>query len=109
MATDYSLIGRRIAIRRKSLGLTQAQLSERCEVNDNYISNIERAKSIPSLETLMRLCDALETTPDAILLGTSLYGDEERWRSVAQQLRGLTPGQLQLVERFIALAAEQDL
>lgn len=109
MATDYSLIGHRIAIRRKSLGLTQAQLSERCDVNDNYISNIERAKSIPSLETLMRLCDALETTPDAILLGTSLYGEEEHWRSVAQQLRGLTPGQLQLVERFIALAAEQDL
>lgn len=109
MAIDYTKIGKRIAARRKALGLKQAQVSERCEVNDNYISNIERAKSIPSLETLMRLCEALETTPDALLLGTSLYNNEEHWRSVAQQLRGLTPGQLQLVERFIALAAEQDL
>ena len=109
MAIDYTTIGSRIAARRRALGLTQAQVSERCEVNDNYISNIERSKSIPSLETLMRLCEALEITPDALLLGTSVYTGEERWRSVAQQLRGLTPGQLRLVERFIALAADQPL
>lgn len=109
MAINYAEAGKRLAAIRRKMGYTQEKLGEKCDLGAKYISNIERAKSIPSLETLMRLCEALETTPDALLLGTSLYHNEEHWRSVAQQLRGLTPGQLQLVERFIALAAEQDL
>ncbi len=109
MAIDYVKAGKRLAAMRRKMGYTQEKLGERCEMTAKYISNIERSKSIPSLETLMRLCEALETTPDALLLGTSVYTGEERWRSVAQQLRGLTPGQLRLVERFIALAADQPL
>ena len=104
---DYQEMGRRLAARRRALGLKQAQVSERCGVNDNYISNIERAVSIPSLDVFLRLCEALETTPDAMLLGTTLYGGEEEWRRAAEQVRGLTPCQLRLVERFIQWVKEE--
>ena len=104
---DYQEMGRRLSARRRVLGLKQAQVSERCGVNDNYISNIERAASIPILDVLLRLCEALETTPDAILLGTALStGAEERHR-VSEQLQGLTPAQLRLVERFIQWVREE--
>jgi len=49
MKPDYKLIGKRIAKRRKYLGLTQAQVEEAADIGDKYLSVIERSKSIPSL------------------------------------------------------------
>ena len=109
MGLDYQQIGQRMAARRKRLGLRQAQVCERCDINSNYLSNIERAKSIPSLEVFMRICDALETTPDALLLGAGRGEDWERERVVAEQLRGLNHRQLELVECFIRWTEEQAL
>ncbi|MCI8422893.1 MAG: helix-turn-helix transcriptional regulator [Lawsonibacter sp.] len=108
MKLDYNMIGKRIAKRRRKLGLTQSVVEERANLSEKYLSNIECAKSIPSTEVIMRLALALETTPDEFLVGTARF-QEEAWKDVAQQLQGLTPGQLKLVEGFIALAAEQDL
>ena len=65
MELDYSEIGKRIARRRKELGLKQAEVCERAGINDKYLSCIERATSIPSLEVVMRLALALDTTPVA--------------------------------------------
>ncbi len=109
MAIDYIEIGERIAKRRRALGLKQREAAERADITDNYLSNIERAVSIPSLDVLMRLCDALETTPDALLLGTSLYGREEQWQSICEQVRGLAPKQLELVRSFLLWVQEQEL
>ena len=67
MTLDYSLIGKRIARRRKQLGLKQSEVEERAGIGDKYLSNIERAISIPSTEVIMRLAIALETTPDEFL------------------------------------------
>ena len=47
MTLDYSLIGKRIARRRKQLGLKQSEVEERAGIGDKYLSNIERAISIP--------------------------------------------------------------
>lgn len=54
MTLDYSLIGKRIARRRKQLGLKQSEVEERAGIGDKYLSNIERAISIPSTEVIMR-------------------------------------------------------
>ena len=108
MTLDYKEIGRRIAYRRKALGLKQAQVSERAEISEQYLSNIERSVSIPSIEVVMRIAEALETTPDEFLVGTGRHEGEE-WRSVAEGLRTLTPGQLSLVEQFIRWVSNQTL
>ncbi len=109
MNLDYNKIGKRIARCRNDHGLTQAQLSEMVGVSDTYISNIERAVSIPSTEVIMRLALALDTTPDTFLVGTARLSGEEAWRTVADQLRGLDRRQLDLVERFIGWVREQKL
>ena len=62
MELDYSEIGKRIARRRKELGLKQIEVCERAGINDKYLSCIERATSLPSLEVVMRLALALDTT-----------------------------------------------
>lgn len=70
MSIDYCKIGKRIAKRRKELGLKQYELCEMIDVNYKYISNLETGRSAPSLELIMRLCEALQTTPDYFLSGT---------------------------------------
>lgn len=101
MGMDYQQIGRRIAARRKKLGLRQVQVCEKCDINNNYLSNIERGRSIPSLEVFMRICEALEATPDQLLLGTRREEDWDRMEEVAEQLRGMDPKQLELADSFL--------
>lgn len=70
MDVDYSRIGKLIKHRREKLDLTQAVLAERCDITEQYVSNIERAVSIPSTEVIMKLAAALDTTPDEFLVGS---------------------------------------
>lgn len=100
MELDYSEIGRRIAHRRKELGLRQVQVCERAGINDKYLSCIERATSIPSLEVVMKLALALNTTPDEFLTGSIRYEDDE-WRDIAELLRGMNSKQLSLAKSFL--------
>ena len=108
MELDYQEIGRRIARRRKRLGLKQAQVEEKAGIGDKYLSSIERAVSIPSTEVIMRLAIALDTTPDEFLVGTARFHDEG-WKNVAEQLRPLDPKQLALASSFLRWLAEQEL
>lgn len=72
MKIDYTEVGKRLAKRRKELGLKQYQVCEMIDVNYKYISNLETGRSIPSLETVMNLCEALDVTPDYLLMGAVL-------------------------------------
>lgn len=108
MELDYTEIGRRIARRRKELGLRQVQVCERAGINDKYLSCIERATSIPSLEVVMKLALALDTTPDEFLTGSIRYENDE-WRDIAELMRGMRPGQLKLAKSFLTWLAEQEL
>lgn len=108
MKLDYTEIGQRIARRRKELGLRQAEVCERADINYKYLSCIERATSIPSLEVIMRLALALDTTPDEFLVGSVRHQDEA-WRDVAELLRGMDGRQLNLARSFLTWLLKQDL
>lgn len=47
---------------RKARGWSQLALAERASVSVNYVSMIERAEQIPSVEVLLRLASTLGTT-----------------------------------------------
>lgn len=100
MELDYSEIGKRIARRRKELGLKQVEVCERAGINDKYLSCIERATSIPSLEVVMRLALALDTTPDEFLVG-NVRRQSDQWRDVAEMLRSMEPSKLELAKLFL--------
>jgi len=108
MELDYAEIGKRIARRRKEMGLRQVQVCERAGINDKYLSCIERATSIPSLEVIMKLALALDTTPDLFLVGSARQEGEE-WRNIAELLRGMSPEQLHLAKSFLHWLWEQDI
>ena len=106
MELDYAAIGRRIARRRKELGLKQVEVCERAGINDKYLSCIERATSIPSLEVIMKLALALNTTPDEFLTG-SIRHHNDTWQDVAELLRGMSYDQLKIAQSFLAWLREQ--
>lgn len=105
---DYTEIGKRIARRRKELGLRQVQVCERAGINDKYLSCIERATSIPSLEVIIKLSLALDTTPDEFLTGTLRSKDEE-WRDIAELMRNMNTKQLSLAKSFLTWLSEHKL
>ena len=108
MEINYEEIGRRIAHLRKELGLKQSEVEEKADLSQKYLSNIERSISIPSIEVIMRIALALDTTPDEFLVGTLRTNDAE-WKNVSEQLRNMTPRQLSLANNFLTWLSEQDL
>ena len=107
MELDYTEIGRRIARRRKKLGMKQSEAEERADIGYKYLSNIERGISIPSTEVIMRLAAALDTTPDEFLVGTARQEGEE-WKNVAQLLRPMDETKLNMAKSFLTWLSEQD-
>jgi transcriptional regulator with XRE-family HTH domain len=54
-------VGRNLRQRRKALGMTLMQVAERTGLSATFISQVERGRHHPSVPTLHRLADALET------------------------------------------------
>lgn len=53
-------VAMQVVVLREKHGLTQAQLAQRCGVNQADISRIERGATSPTARTLQRIADALE-------------------------------------------------
>ncbi len=109
MKIDYQELGRRIAQRRQALGLRQVQVCERCEINNNYLSNIEHAKSIPSLEVFLRICEALDATPDMLLLGIRTEKANGSFDQLMERAKGLDNHQIRLLLSIIDWMNEKDV
>jgi transcriptional regulator with XRE-family HTH domain len=65
-----SLRGDRITRLRREKGYTQSQLAQRLNVGQNQVSRYEHGAYNPSLETLVKMANELDTTTD-YLLGVS--------------------------------------
>ncbi len=66
---DYKSLGENIRKYRKAKGYTLEQLAELLDVSTTFIGQIERAKGIPSLETLVKIANTLEVSADTLLFG----------------------------------------
>ena len=108
MTLDYTEIGKRIARRRKELGLKQSEVEEKADLGYKYLSNIERSISIPPVEVIMRLAVALDTTPDEFLIGT-LSHDNQEWKNISEMLRPMNAKQLSLAKSFLTWLSNQSL
>ena len=64
---DMRKIGNKILAFRKAMGLTQAEVAEKAGLADRTYADIERGNVNMRIETLLKICDALGITPDAVL------------------------------------------
>lgn len=60
-------IGAAARAARERLGLTQAEVAGLLELSPIVYNRLERAKMLPSVTTLVRLCETLEISPSELL------------------------------------------
>lgn len=65
---NFCEIGNKLYKTRKNKGLTQADVAEKAELSDRTYADIERGSTNMRLETLLKICNALNITPNDILV-----------------------------------------
>ena len=60
-------LGAAVRTRRERLGLSQEDLGFEAEIHRTYIGGIERGERNPTVLSLIKLADVLNTTPAALL------------------------------------------
>lgn len=80
-------------------------------LSNNYISNIENNHSIPSIDTLLKICEAIDTTPDYLLLGISSRSDaeEDLRNKINEKLKLCSQKKLKLIEHFVSWIIDEDI
>jgi len=59
-------LSRNIKARRKELGISQEKLALLCALDRSYMSEIERQLANPTIETLLRISNALQAMPSEL-------------------------------------------
>lgn len=70
---DYVALGERIRAERKRQGLTQEQLAELADISESFMGHIERGGRVLSVETLIKLANALNLSVEYIVCGEYNY------------------------------------
>ena len=105
---DLIEMGERVARRRHVLNMTQDNVAEVAGISNNHVSTIERGRNIPSLETLLKLCVALKTTPDYILLGVTRQDNDSLIERIDAKLPLCDKRMLSLVDKFLSCVIEEN-
>lgn len=96
-------LGKQLAERRKLLRLTQAAVAEQLGVDVESVSRSERGISLPSLQTLNRWADVVET-PIAVLLSSAATNRHDSMHQISSMLDELNES-----DRVLVLSLVQQL
>ena len=64
---DFRAIGNKLLAIRKKAGLTQIEVAEAANLSDRTYADIERGTVNMRIETVLKICEALQITPDEFL------------------------------------------
>lgn len=85
---NYSL-GKKIKENREKANLSQEQLAEQLNISRNFLSALERNIKTPSLETFIKICNALNVSSDVLLCGVLNTGYKVIISQLSSKLEGL--------------------
>lgn len=103
---DYFALGLRIRKARENRNLTQEQLSEICSLSAAHVGHIERGTRIPSLETLFKICTALEISFDYILFD-SFDSDELNFSNISAMLKNKNKDKVKAFMSTVKILADK--
>ena len=90
---EKPIMGDRVKELRKKKRLTQEQFAEKIGVSVQYVSEIERGISMPSMQVFVKILEVLDASADYLLRDMvstgNLYGDKQ----IATKLERLAPNQ----------------
>ncbi|MBQ7356819.1 MAG: helix-turn-helix transcriptional regulator, partial [Clostridia bacterium] len=98
---ERPIMGDRVKELRKKRRLTQEQLAEKIGISLQYVSEIERGLSMPSMQVFLKLLEVLDASADYLLRDmvscANPYGDKQ----IAARLERLSPKQRQALMAII--------
>ena len=90
---EQNTLGKRIKEARKKLKLTQEQLSEKANISNVYLGEIERGEKTPSIPVLIDLIEALNVSADYLLRDELNSASVIINNELTEKLSRLTPKQ----------------
>lgn len=83
-------IGERIRYVRNSKNITQSALADSIHISPSFMNRIESGSSMPSIDTVCAIADALHSSPQELLCDIFVYTDDtsvsERIKNIVEQL-----------------------
>jgi transcriptional regulator with XRE-family HTH domain len=67
---DYNLVvGLRIREVRETMHLSREKFSEKCDISESFLADVERGKKSITAKTIYKICNACNISADYIILG----------------------------------------
>ena len=102
MPISNKSIGERIAKARKTARMTQAELSEKIEISEKYLSRIECGKQLPSIVIVVKICNVLCVSMDELLGQTNIYNN----KSIQDEISALSAYEQKRIAEIIKIIRE---
>lgn len=90
---DKAALGQKLRQARLDKGYTQQSLSEKADIGEVYLSEIERGLKMPSMNLFIKLITALDISADYILRDEVPTCKDFVYDELTQKLDSLTPKQ----------------
>ena len=97
MEVDYEKLGKQIRKWRELKGLTQQQLSEKSDLSNTYLCQIENNYKKASLAAVLSIAKALDITLDDLLTGNQVATTTDYRNEMDLILRGCSEREKELV------------
>lgn len=86
-------LGRKIRQARLDKGYTQQELAQKVGIGNVYLGEVERGQKMPSLNSFIKILEALNVSADYILREELSAGREHIYDEITKKLDPLTPKQ----------------
>ena len=94
---DKAVLGKRIREARIQKGLTQQALADKAGICVMYLGEIERGIKMPSMNSFIKIVEALDISADYVLRDEVSSGRDYVHDEIAGKLKNLTPRQRKTV------------
>lgn len=88
---DKRVLGQRLRDTRKKKGYTQQALADKANIGAVYLGEIERGIKFPSINSFIKIIEALEISADYILRDELTSGKAYVYDEIIERLKDLTP------------------
>ncbi len=100
------IIGSRIKELRKKAKMTQEQVAELSQITAKHLGSIECGNENPTIETLLKISEALNTEILEVLDYRKELGRKEMQKNIIKAIKTADDRKLRLILRFISILKE---
>lgn len=100
---DFKEIGARIQKCRMEKKMTQAELAEIIDTNQKHLSRIESGYHRSSLDSIVAIARALDVSVDYLIADLSDSNNASTLKVIMDDIRGMTPKQLEMLKENIKI------